>query len=149
MIAVDTNLLVYSHRPDSPFHELAFELIDSLRRGQAPWAIPWPCVHEFVAVVTHPKIFKQPTPVPLAFEAIDAWLAGGNAHLIGEGEGYLEKLRKQATDGKARGPLIHDARIVAICLHHGIHELLSADRDFKRFRDLRVRNPLQNSVHER
>ena len=40
------------------------------------------------------------------------------------------------------GPLVHDARIAALCLSHGIKELLTADRDFGRFRDLKTRNPL-------
>jgi hypothetical protein len=61
MIAVDTNRLVYSHRSDSPFHQPAKELIETLRSRPAPWAIPWPCIHEFVAIVTHPRVFQTPT----------------------------------------------------------------------------------------
>ena len=76
MIAVDTNLLVYSHRSDSPFHLAAKELIESLRTQPAPWAIPWPCIHEFVSIVTHPKVFKAPTPLATSFACVDAWLAG-------------------------------------------------------------------------
>ena len=53
MIAVDTNILVYAHRRDSEWHEKAYRLIQSLAEGSAPWAIPWPCLHEFLAVVTH------------------------------------------------------------------------------------------------
>lgn len=142
MIAVDTNVLVYSHRTDSPLHEDAKNLIEDLRKGKAQWAVPWPCLHEFVAIVTHPRIFKEPTPLRLAFEAIDSWLAGENLHLIGESEGYLEKLREQAIKARLQGAMIHDARIAALCLHHGIDELLSADRDFKLFSDLSTRNPL-------
>lgn len=40
------------------------------------------------------------------------------------------------------GPAVHDARIAAICLQHGVSELLSADRDFSRFPELKTRNPL-------
>ena len=142
MIAVDTNLLVYAHRSDSPHHDTAKQLIESLRSGPATWAIPWPCVHEFISVVTHARIFKRPTPVNAAFDAVEAWRAGGNLHMIGESEGYFDKLRQQATAARLQGPVIHDARIVAICLHHGVHELWSAGRDFKRFKGLAVRNPL-------
>lgn len=142
MIAVDTNLLVYSHRADSPYHGPAKQLIEVLREGSAPWAIPWPCVHEFVGVVTHPRIFKDPTPLPAAFAAVEAWLAGGNLHLISESEGYLDRLKSQAVAARLKGPLIHDARIVALCLHHGVRELWSADRDFARFKGLEIRNPL-------
>ena len=142
MIAIDTNLLVYSHRADSRFHEPAIEVIEALRRGRAPWAIPWPCVHEFLAITTHPRIFKDPTPLAVAFDAIEAWQACGNLQLLSESEGYLDRLRAQSTATQTRGPLIHDARIAALCLHHGVSELWSADRDFSRFPLLRVRNPL-------
>jgi hypothetical protein len=142
VIAVDTNLLVYSHRPDSPFHPRAKELIEALRSGRASWAIPWPCVHEFLSVVTHPKIFRQPTPLAVAFEAVEAWQAAGNLHTLSESEGYLDKLREQTSAAQARGPLVHDARIAALCLHHGVRELWSADRDFTKFPALAVRNPL-------
>jgi hypothetical protein len=142
VIAVDTNLLVYAHRSDSPSHAAARRVIETLRESPAPWAIAWPCVHEFLAVVTHPRIFKDPTPLAAAFAAADAWGAGGNLHLIGEGEGYLDKLRRQATVARVAGPRVHDARIMALCLHHGVRELWSADRDFTRFTGLTVRNPL-------
>ncbi len=142
MIAIDTNLLVYSHRADSPFHTPAKALLDGLRRGRAFWAIPWPCVHEFLAIVTHPRIFKDPTPLAVAFDAIDSWQAYENLQLLSESEGYLDKLREQSRAAQARGPPVHDARIAALCLHHGVSELWSADRDFSRFPQLPVRNPL-------
>ena len=63
MIAVDTNLLVYAHREESPWHDSAYEVIETLAQGPAPWAIPWPCLHEFLAIVTHPRIYEPPTPV--------------------------------------------------------------------------------------
>jgi toxin-antitoxin system PIN domain toxin len=142
MIAVDTNLLVYSHRSDSPFHQAAKELIETLRGQPAAWAIPWPCVHEFVGIVTHLRIFKIPTPLAACFACVEAWLAGGNLHFIGEGDGYLSKLRELAMAAQLKGPRIHDARVAALCLHHGVSELWSADRDFSAFPQLQVRNPL-------
>ncbi len=142
MIAVDTNLLVYSHRLDSPHHEVAKELISTLRAHSAPWAIPWPCVHEFIGIVSHPRLFKSPTPLPVAFAAIEAWRASGNLQLISESEGCFEKLRQIATVARVMGPRIHDARIAALCLHHGVRELWTADRDFSAFPQLTTRNPL-------
>jgi uncharacterized protein len=142
MIAVDTNVLVYSHRLESPFHQRAREVIERLRTSSASWAIPWPCIHEFIAIVTHPKVFKTPTPLEASFACIEAWLAGGNLHLICEGEGYLDKLCNLASGAKLQGPRIHDARIAALCLHHGVSELWTADRDFSPFQQLKTRNPL-------
>ena len=53
MIAVDTNILVYAHREDAEFHKPAFERIRQLAEGNVPWALPWPCLHEFFAIATH------------------------------------------------------------------------------------------------
>ena len=142
MIAVDTNLLVYAHREDSEFHEVAKERIDTLRHGSAIWAVPWPCVHEFIAIVTHPRIFHPPTALETAFAAVDAWGAAGNLEFLAESAGYLEKLRALARAARLKGPRIHDARVAALCLHHGVDELWTADRDFSPFPALKTRNPL-------
>ena len=77
-----------------------------------------------------------------ALAAVDAWLAGGNVHLLAESPGYFEKLRGLALAAKLSGPRIHNARIAALCLHHGVRELWTADRDFSMFPKLKTRNPL-------
>ena len=60
MIAIDTNLLVYAHREDTPWHTAAYRCIEQLAEATEPWAIPWPCVHEFLAISTHPRIYNPP-----------------------------------------------------------------------------------------
>ncbi len=142
MIAVDTNLLVYAHREDSPWHGKALACLGALASSGAPWAIAWPSVHEFLAIVTHPKVYDPPSPLPVALDAIRAWQQSPGLRFLGEGPGYLDTLAQQATAGKIKGPKIHDARIAAICLHHGIKRLWSADRDFSSFPDLVCENPL-------
>jgi toxin-antitoxin system PIN domain toxin len=142
VIAVDTNVLVYAHRGDAAFHETARNVVESLAHGKAEWAIPWPCVHEFIAVVTHPRIFKTPTPLDFALSEIRELAVLPNLSLIGEGDGYLERLAAVALNARIEGGAIHDARIAGICLFHGVAELWSADRDFSRFPALTVRNPL-------
>ena len=142
MIAVDTNLLVYSHREDSPFHENAFLKISQLASSASAWAIPWPCLHEFISVVTHPRIYKPPTPLAIALDAVEAWLQSPNLVLLSEGPTYFSELRSLLHSGKIVGPKVHDARIAALCIFSGVRELWSADRDFSRFPSLKVRNPL-------
>jgi hypothetical protein len=142
MIAVDTNLLVYSHREDSSWHDAAFARIAELAEGQAPWVIPWPCIHEFLAIVTHPRIYAPPTPLEKAVSQVDAWLESPGLLLLSESEDYWQQLRSFLQSGKVCGPQVHDARIAALCRHHGVTELWTADRDFGRFPGLKVRNPL-------
>ena len=142
MIALDTNLLVYAHREDSPWFEKAYACVRDLAMSQGSWAIPWPCVHEFLAIVTHPRIFLTPTPLERAVDQVSAWLESPCLALLHEGPGYWGRLSVVMAGSRASGPLVHDARVAAICLANGVSELWSADRDFNRFPALRVRNPL-------
>lgn len=142
MIAVDTNILVYAHRKESPFHHRARQVMIELAEGRVAWAIPWTCLHEFVGLVTHSRIFVPATPLSVAVEQVDIWLGSPSLSLLGENEGHWNALKGCVTAAKVTGPMIHDARIAAICVSHGVRELWTADRDFSRFRGLAVRNPL-------
>ncbi len=145
MIAVDTNLLVYAHRADHEWNDAAHACLNNLAASRAAWAIPWPCVHEFIAIVTRPKIFNPPSTLKQAQAQVEIWMESPSLSLIGEAPQHWATLAKLATQAKVQGGAIHDARIAAICLDHGISELWTADRDFSRFPGLRVRNPLVES----
>jgi toxin-antitoxin system PIN domain toxin len=144
LIAVDTNLLVYAHRRDSEWHEPAARLVRQLAEGRTPWAVPWPCVHEFLGIVTHPRIYAPPSTMRAAIDQTKAWMGSPSLVLIGEDRDYLPHLEKVLLSGKIVGPRVHDARIAALCLEHGVQEIWTADRDFGRFSSLRARNPLVN-----
>ena len=142
MIAIDTNLLVYAHREDSLWHARSYSVIKELAEGSSIWTIPWPCIHEFLAVVTHPKIYSPPTPLSRALGQVDAWMESPSLILLGESEGYWKELRMAVESGKISGPQVHDARIIALCRFHGVDELWTADRDFGRFTGIVIKNPL-------
>jgi toxin-antitoxin system PIN domain toxin len=142
MIALDTNLLVFAHRQDSPFHAQALQCVRQLAHARATWAIPWPCIHEFLAIVTHPRIYNPPTPLSRALDQVEAWLEAPSVALLAESDRHWEHLKELLERGRIAGPQVHDARIAALCEQHGVQELWSADRDFGRFRSLKVRNPL-------
>lgn len=142
MIAVDTNLLVYAHRPEMPFHERARQVLTDAVAAVEPLCIPWPCVHEFLAVVSNPRIFKDPTPMDIAMDTVKRLLASLSGGFLAEGEGYLDALERVARPALLQGALVHDARVAALCQFHGVRVLWSADRDFSRFPALTVINPL-------
>jgi toxin-antitoxin system PIN domain toxin len=142
VIAVDTNLLVYAHREDSPWHEQAYLAVAALAGGRETWGLPWPCVHEFLAIVTHPRIFDPPSTGDQALRQVQAWLESPTLMLLGESKGYWAHLENELQRSKATGPRVHDARIAALCRFHRVRELWTADRDFSRFKGLTVRNPL-------
>ena len=142
MIAVDSNVLVYAHRDDADLHVPARRALKGLVESPRPWGLPWPCVHEFLAIASNPRIFRRPSPTGVALRAVEDLLDAGNAVLLTEADDHLERLADLVRRGGVSGGAIHDARIAAICLSHGVTELWTADRDFGRFPDLRVRNPL-------
>jgi uncharacterized protein len=142
MIAIDSNLLVYAHRRDSEAYATARARIEELATGRAQWAIPFPCVHEFIRNVTDHRIYAEPTSLDRAFEQVSAWVESPTVRLLGEGSAHLDLLGQVARAGRVRGAAIHDARIAAICVEHGVSELWTADRDFGRFPALKTRNPL-------
>ena len=151
MIAVDTNILVYAHRPDYvEQHEAALFAMAMLTHGRRPWAIPWPCVHEFVGNVTNRRIYKSPTPLAVALEAMSIWLGSDHVQALHESAGHLMTLSELCLDADVSGSQVHDARIAAICIDHGVSQLWSADRDFLRYAPrLAIRNPLSGPMTSR
>ncbi len=150
-LAVDASVLVHAFLRDSPHHALATGLVDQLCHGATAWAIPWPSVHEFLVMATHPRGSVAPVTLAQAFATLQRWQAAGNLSFIGEHEGYLEHLGAEALAADARGARLYDARIATLCIQNGVRELWSAERGFRRFPHLAVHNPLQppTSVHER
>ena len=143
MIAIDTNLLVYAHRRESRHHAAAAALLRTLAEGDAPWAVPWPCCYEFLSVVTNPRIWRDDaTSSEQAWRQLAAWIASPSLRLIGETDGFPEILERFVRRPRVLGAVVHDARIAAICVAHGAEALLTRDRDFALFPELRTRDPL-------
>ena len=142
MIALDTNLLIYAYRKELPDHAHAYRLLSRLANGDEPWALPWPCVYEFLRVVTHHRVFDPPTDLDKALTDIESLLASPSLVVLGEGLAHPRHLRFMVHGGRATGNLVHDAHIAALAHEHGVRELWTADHDFARFPGIRTRNPL-------
>lgn len=141
MIAVDTNILVPFLRCEYPTHDIACRRIRELAEGSTAWAIPWPCVHEFLAIVTNARIFKKPSTPEEAIDAMDALMESLGLQLLAENAMYWAKLKQTMSGRRINGGRIHDARVASICLAHSVRELWTADRDFSAFPALKTRNP--------
>lgn len=142
MIAVDTNVLVYAHRKEAAEHDVAKARLLGLGAQTRQWAIPWPCIYEFLGVVTNVRIWKAAaTPPASAWAQVSVWLKSPSLRMLSETESTPEILERMLSSGRVRGPVVHDARIAALCLAHGVETLLSRDRDFSLFPELNVENP--------
>lgn len=146
MVALDTNLMVYAHRRDSPVGEAAFALMVELAEGDQPWAIPWPCCYEFLSVTTNRRIWKDAATRPdQAWAQLQAWTASPSNRLIGETDDFLRVLKRFIQRPHVVGGVVHDARIAAICVAHGVQALFTRDRDFSLFPELPTRDPLREA----
>lgn len=141
MRAIDTNILVFAEITTSVQHKTSRTLLRSLVEGATAWAIPWPCVYEFLRVVTHPRVYHPPVPMDLALRDLQAVLHSPSLVLLAETPRHAEVMAQVIRTSGASGNLVHDAHIVSLCLEHGVSEILTGDRDFRRFEGLTVTDP--------
>jgi len=142
MIAVDTNILVHAHRRDAELHVEAARVLREIAESPTPWGICFHSLIEFYGVVTQSRIWTQPSTPTQAFDQISAWRESPSLRLLYDSEHILTELEILVTVGRVSGATVHDARIAASCLVHGVRELWTVDRDFSRFPKLKTRNPL-------
>lgn len=141
MKAVDTNVLVPATMRTHPRHAAAGRLLADLAAGPEPWAIPWPCVYEYLRIVTHPRVFDPPLSPLEAWTVIEALRECPGLQLLAQTTRHASILEGLLAEARPTGNLIFDAQVAALCLEHGVSELLTADRDFMRFSRLRSRDP--------
>jgi len=143
VIAVDTNILVYAFASTSERHARARDLIIELAEGSKSWAIPWHCIAEFLATVTNEKRGGSAEVLPEAIEFCNSISEAPGLVMLSEGIGFDSVFFDVVRDSNSVGGSVHDARIAALCRYHGVDELITADRDFQRFKGFRVRNPFE------
>ena len=136
-------MLVYAHRRESRYHRAAAAVLRGLAEGNAMWATPWPCCYEFLGVVTNRRIWGDAMTTPeRAWQQLEAWASSPSHRFIGETDSFLETLGKFVRRPRVVGGVVHDARVAAICAAHGVEVLLTRDRDFSLFPELRTRDPV-------
>ena len=92
-------------------------------------------------VITHPKVFKVPTPLAKALEFVEDFRSREEVHLLAPGLAHWEIFTGLCRRVEARGNLVPDAYHAALALEHGC-EWITRDRGFARFPGLRWRHPL-------
>lgn len=128
----DVNILVYAHREDEAAHEGARAWVEENVNGSAPVALSALVAVGFVRIVTNPRIYREPTPGPLALAAIDSFLARQNCRLCLPGTRHWQLVSELCRQTQAAGKLVADAQHAAVAIEHGC-EWVSRDGDFARF----------------
>lgn len=141
MILVDANLLIHAYNPRSNDHASARAWFErTLSRG-TPVRLAWITVWAFLRITTHPRVFEHPFSVAEASTIVETWLAHPAVGVLEPGERHWPLVRDLAAGTQAIGPLLMDAVLAALAIEHGA-TLVTTDRDFARFPDLRWENPI-------
>jgi uncharacterized protein len=141
MLLVDTNVLVYAHRPEADRHKDYRDWLEGLINGPEPYAVADLAVNGMVRVVTDQRIYRTPTPLGDALFVAAQIRNQPHARVVHPGPRFWQIFTDVCRVAEARGRLIPGAYLAALAIEHGC-ELVSDDRDFGRFTGLRWRHPL-------
>jgi uncharacterized protein len=141
VILMDVNVLVYAHREDVADHTRWKQWLEGVLRSEESFGLSDLVLSGFVRVVTHPRVFTQPTPVDVALEFCNVLRGAPNAVLLQPGPRHWDIFQRLCHEGKAKGNLVSDACHAALAIETG-SEWQTTDRDYARFPGLRWRNPL-------
>ena len=142
MVLVDTNVLIYAHRRDAERHQEYKAWTQAMVSGPEPYVVSDFALTGMVRVVTNPRIYPHDAATineALAFAA--QVRSQPHARVISPGPGFWDIFARLCQQVDARAKLVPDAYLAALALEHGC-EVVTTDKDFRRFPGLRWRHPL-------
>lgn len=140
MLLTDVNVLVSAYREDAGHHAPCLRFLEEMANGPASFACSDFVLSSFLRVVTHPKIFKVPSPFAHALAFAVSLRELPNARPVQPGDRHWEIFCSLCDEAGAKGNLVPDAYLAALAIEHGC-EWITLDRDFSRFRGLKWRSP--------
>ena len=96
----------------------------------------------FLRIVTHPRIFADPTPLDVALAFVEEIRSRPNCGAVNPGKRHWSIFTELCIAAGARGNLVPDAWLAALVIESGA-EWVTSDRDYARFPGLRWRHPFE------
>ncbi len=142
-ILVDTNILLYAANPASPEHRAARAEVERLRKGASPWFLTWSIIYEFLRVATHAAVFERPLTAPSAGLFVRRLTESPSVEILHETHRHLSLLEEEIKQTpEISGNDLHDLHVVVLMREHNLQTIMTADRGFRRFKRLRVIDPV-------
>lgn len=142
MYLVDVNILVYAANRQDPHHEKAAGWLDEALEGPGQTVgLPWSSLLGYMRIVTNPRLFKAPSPSLEAWAVVEDWLQRPAAWTPLPGPRHIGHLERQIREVRPTGKLVPDAEVAALAMQHAL-TVVTADRGFAQFTDVKVLNPL-------
>ena len=144
MILIDANLLLYAYNSESPHHEPSRNWLEATLSSGQPVRFALVTLLAFVRIASDRRIYTHPLSPTEACSLIESWLSQPNVRLLQPGPRAWRHLTRMCEEGQAKGALVMDAHLAALAMEHGA-SIATADRDFMRFPDVRIVNPVATS----
>jgi toxin-antitoxin system PIN domain toxin len=135
VVLPDVNILVYAHRKDTAHHEAARRWVEAMLRSDRAYGMSELVLSAFIRVVTHPKVFRPPSPLAAALAFAEEVMTPAHAVRILPGPRHWDIFARLCREANAKGNLVADAYLAALAVESGC-EWISTDGDYGRFRDL-------------
>jgi toxin-antitoxin system PIN domain toxin len=143
MFVVDTNVLVYAADRRAAEHERCRALVEAWRQRGGAWYVTWGICYEFLRVVTHQRVFRQPWTLTEARGFLVALLDSPGLDVLVPTERHIQVLEEVVRElPHLSGNLMHDAHTAVLMQEHGVRRICTRDADFHRFPFLEVVDPL-------
>lgn len=142
MILIDANVLIYAHHAGMAEHQRSKQWLERTLESAEPVGFSWVTLLAFIRITTSPRPFPAPFTFQEAANIVTGWLNHSAVSVLHPTERHWSILQRLTEDSQARGPLIMDAHLAALAIEHGA-TLCTTDRDFTRFKGLRLVNPLE------
>lgn len=143
MILVDVNILVHAHREDAERHAGYREWLEKALALPEGCAVSELVLSGCLRIITHPKIFKEPTPLAAALDFLEDFRSRDEVRILAPGDQHWNIFTQLCRKVGARGNLIPDAYHAALAIEYGC-EWVTIDHGFARFPGLQWRHPLDN-----
>ena len=141
VILPDVNVLVYAHREDTPDHAAYRAWLESVINGEQAYGMCDLVLSGFVRVVTHPRIFDQPSGLDQALAFVADVRNQPNCVHVRPGPRHWSIFEHLCRTANVKGNLVPDAYLAALAIESG-SEWITTDRDYSRFPELSWRHPL-------
>lgn len=140
MILADVNVLVSAFRADSIEHQRCRRWLEDVVNGESHYGVSPQVLSGIVRVTTHPRVFREPSPLEEVLNFCDTLLRQPNAVRVQPQAAHWNIFKRISTEADARGNLIPDAWLAALAIESGC-EWITLDRDYARFPGLKWRVP--------
>lgn len=140
MVIVDANVLLYAVDRASAHHDRSRTWLDASLAGAEAVGLTWIALLAFIRIGTNPAILPTPMTADEATGQIEAWLGAPAAVVAEPTARHSAVLRGLLREAGTAGNLVTDAHLAALAIEHGA-DVVSYDRDFGRFEQIRHRLP--------